>query len=125
LQRDGLILLSWARRRTERGPRYTAYWVTSAGPARYYASGEMEEGRLGEAAPARKSCGARDGKEFHEQPDPEYVVHAAPALLPGSGPATGALREEHIRKLRAQGSAADSGCKRLLTAERKRKPGKA
>ncbi|MDR1059520.1 MAG: hypothetical protein LBL43_08205 [Treponema sp.] len=117
LQRDGLILLSWAKRARN---QYTAYWVTSTGIPRYYASRNVEEGSLARARPDNKSCAADDGKEYYGQKNPEYMVHVAPELIDrnvwrGEDP-----RPEHIRKLQALGSKADFNYRYLLTAERRK-----
>jgi hypothetical protein len=117
LQRDGLILLSWAKRNRN---QYTAYWVTSTGVPRYYASRNVEEGSLARARPDNKSCAADDGKEYYGQKNPEYMVHVAPELIDrnvwrGEDP-----RPEHIRKLQALGSKVNFNYRYLLTAERRK-----
>jgi hypothetical protein len=120
LQRDGLILLSWAKRHTEMGERYTAYWVTSQGITRYYASGDLPAENFASAVPVRKSYAAEDGIEFYGQNNLAYIVHVAPDLMISSGQA-GDNRSEHIKKLRNLGMKADYSYRFLLTRERKRR----
>jgi hypothetical protein len=120
LQRDGLILLSWVKRHTEMGERYTAYWVTSQGINRYYASGALEAEHFVSAVPAHKSYAAEDGIEFYGQDNPAYVVHVAPDLMISRRQAED-NRPEHIKKLRTLGMKADYSYRFLLTRER-RKP---
>jgi hypothetical protein len=119
LQRDGLILLSWAKKHTEMGERYTAYWVTSQGINRYYASEDMDAGRFASAVPVRKSYAAEDGIEFYGQDKLAYIVHVAPDLMI-SGRQAGDKRSEHIKKLRTLGMKADYSYRFLLTKERKK-----
>lgn len=121
LQRDGLILLSWAKRHTETGERYTAYWVTSQGINRYYASEDLEAGRFASAMPVRKSYAAEDGIEFYGQNNLAYIVHVAPDLMISSRQA-GDKRPEHIKKLRNLGMKTDYSYRFLLTRERKKQP---
>jgi hypothetical protein len=120
LQRDGLLLLSWDRRNTEQGKRYTAYWVTSAGNWRYYASRAMDGMNFPFAQPARKSYAAEDGVEFYGQRQPSYIVHVAPELMM-SFREDRDLRPEHIKKLESLGIMNDFNYKFLLTQERKKK----
>jgi hypothetical protein len=117
LQRDGLILLSWAKRNQN---YYSAYWVTSTGVPRYYASRYVEAEGLSGARPDNKSCAADDGIEYYGQRAPEYMVHVAPELIDrnvwrGEDP-----RPEHIRKLKALGTEVDFNYQYLLTAERQK-----
>jgi hypothetical protein len=119
LQRDGLILLSWAKRHTEMGERYIAYWVTSQGINRYYASEELDAENFASAVPVRKSYAAEDGIEFYGQNNLAYIVHVAPDLMISSRQA-GDKRSEHIKKLRTLGMKADYSYRFLLTRERKR-----
>jgi hypothetical protein len=120
LQRDGLILLSWAKRHTETGERYTAYWVTSQGITRYYASEDLDAENFASAVPVRKSYAAEDGIEFYGQSNLAYIVHVAPDLMI-SGRQTEDTRPEHIKKLRNLGMKADYSYRFLLTRERKRR----
>jgi hypothetical protein len=120
LQRDGLILLSWAKKHTEMGERFTAYWVTSQGINRYYASGDMELGRFASAMPVHKSYAAEDGIEFYGQDQPAYIVHVAPDLMMGRRQA-GDRRPEHINTLKSLGMKADYGYRFLLTKEKKKR----
>jgi hypothetical protein len=120
LQRDGLILLSWVKKHTEMGERYTAYWVTSQGITRYYASEDLDAGRFASAVPVRKSYAAEDGIEFYGQDNLAYIVHVAPDLMI-SGRRTGDNRAEHIKNLRNLGMKADYRYRFLLTRERKRR----
>jgi hypothetical protein len=119
LQRDGLILLSWAKKHTEMGERYTAYWVTSQGINRYYASEDLEIERFKSAVPVRKSYAAEDGIEFYGQSEPAYIVHVAPDLMMSKRQAED-RRPEHIHKLRALGMQADYDYRFLLTKEKKK-----
>lgn len=119
LQRDGLILLSWDKRITERGVLYTAYWVTSSGIHRYYASLPLTEERFPQAIPDHKSYAAEDGIEFYGEKDPEYIVHVAPELMMSS-PERVKRRPEYIRKLKIMGIKVDFDYSFLLTAERKK-----
>jgi hypothetical protein len=120
LQRDGLILLSWAKRHTEMGERYTAYWVTSQGINRYYASADLPAEHFASAVPVHKSYAAEDGIEFYGQNNLAYIVHVAPDLMISSSQA-GDKRPEHIKKLRNLGMKADYSYRFLLTRERKRR----
>jgi len=119
LQRDGLILLSWDKRRTERGEYYTAYWVTSVGIPRFYASLPLNKEEFPFACPNHKSYAAEDGIEFYGQDAPLYVVHVAPELMMHN-PQHRKLRLEHIQMLKEQGSAADFNYVYLLKTEKRR-----
>ena len=119
LQRDGLILLAWDKRLTEQGDRYTAYWVTSVGTPRFYASKPLYLVDFFYARPDHKSYAAEDGIEFYGQEAPEYLVHVAPELMM-SNPLHGKLRSEHISKLKHQGYEANYNYKYLLKTEKKR-----
>ena len=120
LQRNGLILLGWDWRITESGGVYTAYWVTSAGTARYYASKPLSLDNFYSARPDHKSYAAEDGIEFYGQDSPVYMVHVAPELMM-SNPRHGELRKEHIKALKRLGSKVDFSYKYLLKTEKKRK----
>jgi len=119
LQRDGLILLAWDKRLTETGERYTAYWVTSTGVPRFYASRPHSQDDFYSAQPDHKSYAAEDGIEFYGQEAPVYIVHVAPELMM-SNPPHGELRQAHIKTLKSLGSDVDFDYKYLLTAEKKR-----
>ena len=119
LQRDGLILLSWDKRLTEMGERYTAYWVTSAGIPRFYASRYLPPEDFPSARPDHKSYAAEDGIEFYGQQAPVYVMHVAPELMMNN-PRHGELRLAHIQLLKEQGSTVDFTYKYLLKAEKKK-----
>jgi len=119
LQRDGLILLSWDKRITEMGERYTAYWVTSAGISRFYASKPLSPEDFTFAQPDHKSYAAEDGIEFYGQNAPAYIVHVAPELMM-SNPSHGELRQEHIQTLKDQGSEVDFNYKYLLKTEKEK-----
>jgi hypothetical protein len=118
LQRDGLILLSWAKKHTAMGERYTAYWVTSQGTSRYYASADLEADQFIFAVPVCKSYAAEDGIEFYGQNNPAYIVHVAPELMM-SGRQAEDERPEHIKKLKAAGMEADYNYHFLLTKNKK------
>jgi len=120
LQRDGLILLGWDKRSTETGERFTAYWVTSAGIPRFYASKPLLLTDFPFANPDHKSYAAEDGIEFYGQKAPAYIVHLAPDLLM-SNPRHGELRAAHINMLKLQGSKVNFNYKYLLKTEKKRK----
>jgi len=122
LQRDGLILLSWDKRITEMGDRYTAYWVTSFGPPRFYASRPLPPENFPSARPDHKSYAAEDGIEFYGQQAPAYVVHVAPELMMDN-PHHGELRIAHIQTLKEQGSAVDFAYKYSLKTEKGKKQG--
>jgi len=119
LQRNGLILLSWEKRTTEMGERYAAYWVTSAGVPRFYASRYLPPEEFPAARPDHKSYAAEDGIEFYGQESPVYVVHVAPELMMNN-PRHGELRLEHIQILKEQGSTVDFSYKYLLKTEKKK-----
>jgi len=119
LQRDGLILLAWDKRRTETGERYTAYWVTSTGIPRFYASKPFCPVDFSHAHPDHKSYAAEDGIEFYGQEAPEYLVHVAPELMM-SNPQHRELRSEHIKMLKLQGYNTNYNYKYLLKTEKKR-----
>ena len=119
LQRDGLILLSWDMRKTEMGDLYTAYWVTSTGIARYYASKPLSQDDFISARPDHKSYAAEDGIEFYGQEAPACIVHTAPELMM-SNPRHSELRQVHIRELQQEGNCVDFTYKYLLTRERYR-----
>ena len=117
LQRDGLILLAWDTRSTEMGDLYTAYWVTSAGTPRFYASRSLPASDFSSARPDHKSYAAEDGIEFYGQEAPFYMVHVAPELMK-SNPRHGELRPVHIKILKRQGSKVDFGHRYLLKTEK-------
>ena len=119
LQRDGLILLAWDMRMTEMGERFTAYWITSKGVSRFYASKPLSSDDFAFARPDRKSYAAEDGIEFYGQPYPDYLVHIAPELMK-SNPWHGDLRQIHIEKLKLLGSDVDFDYKYLLKTEKNR-----
>ena len=119
LQRDGLILLSWDKRVTDLGERYTAYWVTSTGIPRFYASKPLSPEDFSAARPNHKSYAAEDGIEFYGQQAPVYIVHVAPELMM-SNPQHGALRLAHIQTLKEQGSTVDFDYKYLLKTEKEK-----
>ena len=119
LQRDGLILLSWDKRITEMGERYTAYWVTSVGIPRFYASRSLSPQDFPSARPDHKSYAAEDGIEFYGQHAPIYMVHIAPDLMM-SHPQHGELRAAHIQALQEQGSTVDFDYIYLLKTEKEK-----
>ena len=119
LQRDGLILLAWDKRMTETGERYTAYWVTSTGICRFYASMPLSSKNFASARPDHKSYAAEDGIEFYGQEAPDYMVHIAPELMK-SNPRHMELRLNHINVLKQQGSEVDFNYKFLLKTEKNR-----
>ena len=119
LQRDGLILLSWDKKIIGEEELYTAYWVTSSGTHRYYASVPMNGKYFPAAIPSRKSYAAEDGIEFYGEKNPEYIVHVAPELMMSS-PEKIKKRPEHIRKLRSLGITVNFDYPFLLTTERKK-----
>ena len=125
LQRDGLILLSWDRRLNAKGALYTAYWVTSSGIHRYYASPALLLENFANAMPIRKSYAAEDGIDFYGETGPLYIVHVAPELMM-SNPRHGELRLAHINALKQMGSDVDFDYKYLLKTDKKRNqaPGK-
>lgn len=119
LQRDGLILLAWDRRITEKGERLIAYWVTSVGIPRFYASKQLSCDDFPSAVPDHKSYAAEDGIEFFGQKAPLCLVHVAPELMM-SNPRHSELRQAHIKMLLLQGNKVDYNYKYLLTKEKKR-----
>jgi hypothetical protein len=120
LQRDGLILLSWDKRITDNGERYTAYWVTSAGICRYYASEALDSKDFASAQPVRKSYAAEDGIEFYGQSEPCYIVHVVPELMMSNADHV-VERSMCIKKLKALGVQSDFDYVYLLTRERKKR----
>ena len=120
LQRDGLILLAWDMHITEAGNRYTAYWVTSTGVLRFYASKSYSSVDFPLARPDHKSYAAEDGIEFYGQNPPVYLVHVAPDLFM-SNPKHKELRKEHIKTLVSLGVNVDFNYKYLLKTEKNRK----
>lgn len=118
LQRDGLILLAWDKRATEIGERFTAYWVTSMGTPRFYASRAFHLSDFHSARPNHKSYAAEDGIEYYGQEAPAYLVHVAPELMM-SNPRHRELRLAHIRTLQDLGSMVDFNYTYLLTKEKK------
>jgi len=120
LQRDGLILLSWDKRFTETGECYTAYWVTSVGIPRFYASKPLLSADFPFANPDHKSYAAEDGIEFYGQRAPTYIVHVAPDLMMNN-PRHGELRTAHINMLKNLGSKVNFNYKYLLKTEKNKK----
>jgi hypothetical protein len=120
LQRDGLILLSWDKRITGNGERYTAYWVTSAGICRYYASEALDSKEFAAAQPVRKSYAAEDGIEFYGQSEPCYIVHVVPELMMSNADHA-VERSICIKKLKALGVESDFDYVYLLTREKKKR----
>ena len=104
---------------TEKGERYTAYWVTSVGVSRYYASKPLSSEDFAFAWPDHKSYAAEDGIEFYGEKAPDYLIHVAPELMM-SNPRHGELRRNHINALKQQGSTVDFNYKFLLKTEKKR-----
>jgi len=121
LQRDGLILLGWDKRFTDKGERYTAYWVTSIGIPRFYASRPLLLADFPLANPDHKSYAAEDGIEFYGQEAPAYIIHIAPDLMM-SNPRHRELRAAHIETLKNLGSKVNFNYKYLLKTEKNRKP---
>ena len=119
LQRNGLILLSWDKRSCEIGELYTAYWVTSSGIHRYYASPALHIEEFREAMPNRKSYAAEDGIDFYGQAGPDYIVYVAPELMMSSSEKL-IQRPEHIKKLKTLGIGVDFDYPFLLTTEREK-----
>ena len=120
LQRDGLILIAWDKRKTEMGDRFTAYWVTSTGIPRFYASKPYAAKIFPTARPDHKSYAAEDGIEFYGQKAPAFMVHVAPELMM-SNPQHGELRHNHIKVLKEQGITVNFDYKYLLTKDKNRK----
>lgn len=119
LQRDGLILLSWDLRMNGEGRRFTAYWVTSAGVPRFYASKPLSSEDFPSARPDHKSYAAEDGIEFYGQDTPLYMVHVAPELMK-SNPRHAELRNAHVNVLKLQGTNVDFNYRYLLKNDKKR-----
>ena len=117
LQRDGLILLAWDKRVMEKGERYTAYWVTSIGTPRFYASKPLDIVDFPLARPDHKSYAAEDGVEFYGQEAPAYIVHVAPELMM-SNPLHAELRLAYIKKLKDLGCEVNFDYKYLLKTEK-------
>jgi len=121
LQRDGLILLSWDKRINENGEKFTAYWVTSTGIYRYFASAQLDIKDFPEALPNHKSYAAEDGIDFFGQPKPHYIVHIIPELMMGNRGIID-IRPEYIKILKETGIKIDFDFKYLLTKEKKKFP---
>ncbi|MCL2477869.1 MAG: hypothetical protein FWF22_00100 [Treponema sp.] len=119
LQRNGLILLSWDKRLYKSGSLYTAYWVTSSGIHRYYASPALHIEHFPHAMPHRKSYAAEDGIDFYGEPGPLYIVHVAPELMMSCSEKK-IQRPEHIKKLKDMGIKVDFNYSFILTREKKR-----
>ena len=119
LQKNGLILLGWDKRMTEKGELFCAYWVTSSGIPRFYASNPFRMADYSSAHPDHKSYAAEDGIEFYGQDEPAYIVHVAPELMMGN-PKHNELRLVHIKMLKSQGSNIDFDYKYLLKTEKTR-----
>ena len=119
LQRNGLILLAWDKRINGLGEQYSAYWVTSTGIPRFYASKPLGPTDFPSATPHHKSYAAEDGIEFYGQDAPSYIVHVAPELMM-SNPNHDDLRSTHIAMLKSQGSSVDFDYKYLLKNDKKR-----
>jgi hypothetical protein len=118
LQRDGLILLAWDKRSTETGDRYTAYWVTSSGIPRFYASKPLCLSDFFTARPDHKSYAAEDGIDFYGQCAPVYMVHVAPELMM-CNPKHAELRQAHIEGIKRMGSKVNFNYKFLLKTEKR------
>ena len=118
LQRDGLILLSWEKRLSRNGALYTAYWVTSSGILRYYASHPLFLEDFMDATPCRKSYAAEDGIDFYGEESPFYMVHVAPELMMSSRMKI-QERPAHIKRLKQLGIKADFNYSFILTREKK------
>ena len=119
LQRDGLILLSWDKRFTEKGDLYTAYWVTSMDVPRFYASKMLPFKDFSTARPDHKSYAAEDGIEFYGQKAPDLIVHVAPDLMK-SNPRHRDYRAAYIEILTDLGSKVNFNHKYLLKTDKKR-----
>jgi hypothetical protein len=102
---------------TAMGERYTAYWITSSGTPRFYASEPFCSKEFASARPHHKSYAAEDGIEFYDQKAPAYIVHVAPELMI-SNPSHKELRKKHIKLLRHLGSKVDFDYKYLLSADK-------
>jgi hypothetical protein len=117
LQRDGLILLSWAIWEDWYNDEsflrcYIVTWVTSQGKARHYATNAVEERELEAAVPERRgdrlfyrgahsSIGGYDLRSYSDKAIADYLYFAAPfdldkETIPG-----------FIRVLKALGSTVD------------------
>jgi len=118
LARNGLILLSWDKRCTEMGDRYTAYWVTSSSVMRYYASKPLAAEEFSSSRPDHKSYAAEDGIEFYGQEPPVFIVHVAPELMMNN-PQHKELRNAHIEVLQRSGSALDFEYRYLLKTDKR------
>jgi hypothetical protein len=115
LQRDGLILLSWAIWEDWYGDenflrRYIVTWVTSRGKANHYATKAVEERELAAAVPERRgdplfyrgAYGSRyDLHDYSDRTIADYLYLAAPFDL-GRDTIPG-----FIRVLKALGSTVD------------------
>jgi hypothetical protein len=127
LQRDGLILLSWARWEDGEGDgslvrQYVINWITTCGTYRHYASKPVSEKELERASPERNgdplfyrgAYGNRfDIKDYSEKNIADYLYLAAPfdldrETIPG-----------YIRVLKALGSTVDFDLVFTLGAARK------
>jgi hypothetical protein len=102
------------------GERFTAYWVTSKGIYRYYASEDLDAEHFVSAVPVQKSYAAEDGIDFYGQNTPAYIVHVAPDLMMSKRQAVD-RRPEHIKKLQSLVMNADYNYRFLLTKEKKKK----
>ena len=120
LQRNGLILLSWNKRLFEKGAFYRAFWVTSSGILRYYASAAMRIESFPQALPECKSYAAEDGIDFYGETSPLYIVHVAPELMMSSREKI-VQRPIHIKKLKELGIQVNFNYTYLLTREKKRR----
>jgi hypothetical protein len=115
LQRDGLILMSWARWEDWRGDesffrRYIVTWRAARGRNLHYATKSVEEKELASAVPERRADplfyrGAYGGHyyldDYSDKSIADYLYFAAPFDL---GPAT---IPGFIRVLKAYGSTVD------------------
>jgi hypothetical protein len=129
LQRDGLILMSWAVWQDWHNDesfltRYIVTWVTSRGKARRYASGPAEEKELAEAVPGRRADlyfyrgfygGWYDMHEYSDERIADYVYLAAPFDL------TRETVPGFIRVLKALGPTVDFDLDYSLGRERAKK----
>jgi hypothetical protein len=120
LYRDGLILLSWDKKLCMNGTFYTAYWVTSSGILRYYASPPLNIDDFNTAIPNRKSYAAEDGVDYYGDPSPVYLVYVAPELMMSSREKI-KQRPGHIKKLKSLGISVDFDYSYLLKTERNKK----
>jgi hypothetical protein len=92
LQRDGLILISWARWEDWYGDesflrRYIVTWATSQGKARHYATKAVEEKNLAAAVPERRGDplfyhgaygSSYDPHHYSDKMIADYLYFAAP-----------------------------------------------